>query len=150
MVILSIKVVRKDSDFELLNQHHETKMNKLAKMRKPGIASGQKSLGAIDQTPRPTLSPIWISMLIVNVDFFVGHIVQLHVGHHIHLHVGHHVWQYFFLSANLSSSISATTMLYRRFVRTLRLLEWKSESLTDGLMDNGHTRVGARDVCLRI
>ena len=119
-------------------------------MRKPGIASGQKSLGAIDQTPRPTLSPIWISMLIVNVDFFVGHIVQLHVGHHIHLHVGHHVWQYFFLSANLSSSISATTMLYRRFVRTLRLLEWKSESLTDGLMDNGHTRVGARDVCLHI
>ena len=109
MVILSIKVVRKDSDFELLNQHHETKMNKLAKMRKPGIASGQKSLGAIDQTPRPTLSPIWISMLIVNVDFFcrphcptpcrppypppcrppclaifffVGQLVFIHISHH--------------------------------------------------------------------
>ena len=39
----------------------------------------------------PTLSPNWISMLMLIsfiVSHHVGHLVHLHVGHHVQLHVG--------------------------------------------------------------
>ena len=59
----------------------------------------------------------------INFDVDVGHFPHLHDGHHFHLKVGHHVnfmpVPFFLatLSATMSTSILATTMLSRRFVR---------------------------------
>ena len=49
----------------------------------------------------------------------VSHLVHLHVGHLVHLHVGHH-------NVILTLCEGSET-----------LIEWKSESITDQLTDDG-------------
>mgnify|MGYP006992752208 CR=1 FL=1 len=65
--------------------------------------------------------------------FFVGRDVGHHVGHQVHRHVGHLVSHHVGLWATVSTLCEVS----------MTLTEWKSKTITDGLI-----RVGARDTCV--
>ena len=91
-------------------------------MRNPGKLLADKVWAQLTK-PRKQLSHhVNDNMEIRN---YYGH----HVSHHVCNHVGHH---------NVILTLCEDSE---------RLLEWKSESITNALTDDGRTGVGARDAC---